>query len=282
MLLLNQLEDKERFTSVEREIISYILEHKKDVLDLTADELANKTYTSTASIVRLCKKLGFKGYKTFKVKLATEINSFNIRGERIREDIPFQKDDSSKETLDKLLNLSYQSLTDTYNNINEKDILEVVNIILKYDNLSIFANGPSCLIAADFYYKVMRLGMNVHMDIINGFSYGRSILKNKNTLAMFISYYGKSRQHLEVAQMLKNQGVDIILITGPTENPLCRFAKKVIYTSVSEPYVNKIGTFSSRVGMQFILDYIFSLIFIADYDKNINLIEEREKLGKIK
>lgn len=73
MLILNQFKDKKRFTSVEWEIIDYITRNLKEVLHMTADELAGVTYTSTASIIRLCQKLGLKGYKEFKVQLATEM-----------------------------------------------------------------------------------------------------------------------------------------------------------------------------------------------------------------
>ncbi|WP_433751662.1 MurR/RpiR family transcriptional regulator [Paenibacillus amylolyticus] len=40
--------------------------------DSTAHELAQQTYTSSSTIVRLCKKLGTKGYPDFQLKLALE------------------------------------------------------------------------------------------------------------------------------------------------------------------------------------------------------------------
>ncbi|MBS5983912.1 MAG: MurR/RpiR family transcriptional regulator [Clostridium butyricum] len=91
MIILDQLKDKIKFTRLELEIIEYITENFKKILHMTADELGAVTYTSTSSIIRLCQKLGFKGYKEFKVQLAIEINSFNLSEERIREEIPFKK-----------------------------------------------------------------------------------------------------------------------------------------------------------------------------------------------
>lgn len=275
MLILNQLEDKRRFTSVEWEIIGYVTKNIKEVLHMTADELAGVTYTSTASIIRLCQKLGLKGYKEFKVQLATEINSFNVTGERIREDIPFKKVDSNLETIKKLLNLNYQALTDTYNNMDMEKLNKVAKIISKYDDLSIFGIGTSYLIAADFYCKILRLGMNVHLDSMPGFQYVRSISQNSNTLAMFVSYYGCQKEHLNVAQKLQERNVPIILITGPNVGPLCKYATEIIHVSVNEPSTNKVGAFASRTAMQFILDSIFSLIFVENYDKNVKIIDAR-------
>lgn len=282
MLILNQLKDKKRFTIVELEVIDYIIKNLKEVLHMTAEELGMVTHTSPASISRLCQKLGLKGYKDFKVQLATEINSFNITGERIREDIPFRKTDTQIEAINKILNLSYQALTDTYNNIETEKLSKIAKMILEYDRLSIFGSGPSWLIAADFYYKIMRLGMNVHIDSVPGFSYASSISKNSSTVAMFVSYYGRQNEHLQVAQTLHKLNIPIILITGPNDGPLCKYADEVIHVSANEPAANKVGSFSSRTAMQFILDSLFSLIFLLHYDENVKIIDAREEFDEFK
>lgn len=278
MLILNKLKDKKKFTNVEWQIIDYIENNLKKVLHMTADELAGGTYTSTASIIRFCQKLGFKGYKEFKVQLATEINSFNMTGERVKEDIPFKRDDSNLDVIKKMLNLSYQALTDTYNNMDLEKLSKVSKMIIEYDNLTLLGNGASWLIAADFYYKMIRLGMNIHLDSIPGFSHASSISKNSSTLVMFVSYYGRQQEHLKVAQMLHKRNIPIILITGPDDGPLCKYATEIIHVSVHEAYSNKVGTFSSRTAMQFVLDSIFSLIFLSNYDKNVKRIETRESM----
>jgi Transcriptional regulators len=276
MLILDQFKDKKRFTSLELEIIDYIVKNLKKMLYMTADELAGVTYTSTASIIRLCQKLGLKGYKEFKVQLATEINSFNITDERITENIPFQKADSNLETINKLLNLNYQALTDTYNNMDIEKIDKVAKMICEYNDLSILGIGSSYLIAADFYSKILRLGMNVHLDSIPGFPHIRSISQNSNTLTMFVSYYGRQKEHIKIAEILHNRNIPIIVITGPNAGPLCKYATQTIHVSVYESY-SKVGAFSSRTSMQFILDSIFSLIFLSNYDKNVKIIDDRTR-----
>lgn len=276
MIILDQLKDKIKFTRLELEIIEYINENFKKILHMTADELGAVTYTSTSSIIRLCQKLGFKGYKEFKVQLAIEINSFNLSEERIREEIPFKKTDSNSEVINKLLNLNYQALTDTYNNIDIVQIDKIAKIICKYNDLSILGIGSSYLVASDFYSKVLRLGMNVHLDSMPGFSHIRSISQNSNTLAMFISYYGRQKEHIKIAEILNKRNIPIILITGPKAGPLCKYATHIIHGSAYESY-SKVGAFSSRTSLQFILDSIYSLIFVSHYDKHLKIIDNRTK-----
>ena len=50
-------------TATEKVIIKYILDHPKEVTDMTIYELSGKTFSSPASIIRMCKKNGFKGFK---------------------------------------------------------------------------------------------------------------------------------------------------------------------------------------------------------------------------
>lgn len=71
---MTQLEFALDFTHAEVEIAHYILNHGEDVLNLSIKELAKRTYTSPATIVRLCRKLGLEGYNDFKISIQQNYN----------------------------------------------------------------------------------------------------------------------------------------------------------------------------------------------------------------
>ena len=73
MNIITQLEFELNFTNSEKEIAHYLLSHGEDVLKLTVSQLSQKTYTSPATIVRLCQKLGLEGYNDFKIDDRLEI-----------------------------------------------------------------------------------------------------------------------------------------------------------------------------------------------------------------
>ena len=58
-------EYKKNASPTENAIINYILDKPEETSRLTVHQLAEKTYTSASSIIRLCKKNGFSGYKEF-------------------------------------------------------------------------------------------------------------------------------------------------------------------------------------------------------------------------
>ena len=94
MLIMEQLRDIEKFSDLEQRVADEILKDPKATLNLTIEDLAKKAYTSTATIVRLCKKLGMSGYGEFKIKLATEINTFVLQTERIMQEMPIRKEET--------------------------------------------------------------------------------------------------------------------------------------------------------------------------------------------
>src|SRR5690625_1638644 len=66
-LLYKMLEKNRKLLNEnEEKILSYLLENKQQINDLTIREIANKFFTVPNTIVRMCKKLGFTGFQQFK------------------------------------------------------------------------------------------------------------------------------------------------------------------------------------------------------------------------
>ena len=59
-------------TVSENEIAQYVINHPDQVVVSTITAAAQSTHTSEASINRFCKKIGFKGFNSFKVALAQD------------------------------------------------------------------------------------------------------------------------------------------------------------------------------------------------------------------
>jgi len=68
------LERKEGFTNSERQIADYILKNPKKIKNLTATELGSNSYTSKATVLRLCQKLDLSGYSDLRMTLIKEIS----------------------------------------------------------------------------------------------------------------------------------------------------------------------------------------------------------------
>ncbi|WP_342224440.1 hypothetical protein [Spiroplasma endosymbiont of Asaphidion curtum] len=66
IILVVQQYSQESEQSIDRLISQTILSNINDFANINLTLLAKKAYTSTASIIRFCKKLGYSGYSEFK------------------------------------------------------------------------------------------------------------------------------------------------------------------------------------------------------------------------
>ena len=71
--LLKKLQNREILSSTEIIVADYLIENYRDLPNLSTRELAKRTFTSSAAIVRFCQKLGFEGYTDFKLSFMTEM-----------------------------------------------------------------------------------------------------------------------------------------------------------------------------------------------------------------
>ena len=68
-------EMKESLTPTEEKIVAFIEGNISEMIRLSISELAARCDASESGIVRLCKKMGFKGYQDMKIALAQYVAS---------------------------------------------------------------------------------------------------------------------------------------------------------------------------------------------------------------
>ena len=60
-------------SGAEQGALRYLLEHSEEIPQLSVKELSQRSFSSAATIVRLCRKLGFEGYRDLQKQLLFEI-----------------------------------------------------------------------------------------------------------------------------------------------------------------------------------------------------------------
>lgn len=269
MSIMTQLEFELEFSQSEKEIARYILNHGEEVLSMSVQQLAKETYTSPATIVRLCKKLGLEGYNDFKIKYSAELQYDLHHNNRIDVNFPFNKEDSYPMICHKLATLSQEVIADTIQLIDFHQLEQIVNVLYQYHDIDIYGSGNSLLAAMSFQHKMMRIGRNVNLKVLNGEQVFLSYTSHENRLAMIISYSGETNELIQIAQTLKEKKTPMIILTSVGDNRLSHYASYILNIGSREKIFTKIAPFSSQISMEYLLNVIFSCIFQKDYDDNI-------------
>lgn len=269
MSIMTQLEFELDFSHSEKEIAHYILNEGEKVLTLSIKELAQKTYTSPATIVRLCHKLDLEGYSDFKIKYSAELQFDLAHTNRIDVNFPFSKNDSDSMIVHKLASLNQEVVAETIQLIDFDQLHQIVELLYHNYDIDIYGTGNSLLAALSFQHKMMRIQRNVNLKMIAGEQVFMSYNSNPNKVAMIISYSGETNELIKVAKILKDKKTPIIILTSIGDNRLSHYANYILNIGSREKIFTKIAPFASQTSMEYILNVIFSCIFKKDYDNNI-------------
>lgn len=271
-LLVLLKENKDRVSTSEQQIITYILKKPEAIVGVTIHELAQMTFVSAATISRLLRKLSLGGYKEFQQYLIYELASMKTSRQSSIEDI--NPKDSTKQIMFKIMRKTIESITLTEKLNNPKTIDSCAELIHSAHHITIFGMGSSLLSAQDLQYKFLRanidctLSADWHMQLIaaNNMSDG--------DVAIAFSYSGVTPETLRCVHAAQDHGGKVIAITRSVDSTeLVRHADIVLYVASTEPLLrSSAGT--SRITQLMIVDTLFSTLVNKHYDVYATSIED--------
>lgn len=279
-MLIQKLRKQECFSSSEQIIAKYILNYPKEFIFESIDRIAEKTYTSPATIVRFSKKLGFEGFSDLKIRIASELSSFDSFDKRIEVDMPFLPDSSTETIVETFFKLPSQVLNDAYKQINRNKIIDAANLLRVADSIILLGSGPSHLIVSNLHYNLRRLGMNVKHDATIGYQHHVRMKNSKREVAFIVSNFANSSLVSDWIHQLRNQDIKIILVTTNGESPFINLVDVEVVINIEENQVWKMGTFASRTALTYAVDCIYGVLFNMDYLENVDtLYKSTKRLG---
>ena len=89
--ILSKLKTQKNFSNNEQILVDFILKNPLQVLDMTTKEISEKCFVSTATIYRLCDKLGLSGFSDLKVKISNSIHNYQKEDEEFDFDFPVKE-----------------------------------------------------------------------------------------------------------------------------------------------------------------------------------------------
>lgn len=204
MSLLSTIEYQKGFSELEKKIADYLIEHKEDVIHMNLKELAEATYTSTATISRFCKKLGEKNFNDFRVHFAeiTQSQTFST----INFNKPFMQDSSMNEICHNVGGVYKQTIEGTNQVLDMNELEKAVDYIDKANIIDLFAVGDSFLSALMFEHKMTYVNKFVNLKIIPTEQTQQALHTTKNSVALIISYSGQTNEIKPIVERIKING----------------------------------------------------------------------------
>lgn len=278
MLILDKLKNFKEFTNTEKYLARYINEHIETVITLNIEQLAERTHMSHSSIVRFSKKLGYEGFKTFKLALLEAFHSKHHELDTVDANFPFQASDESLEVAENISNLYINTVKRTQAQLSENKLNDAVDLILKSKKIFLFARGDSQIRARSFQNKLIKI--NIFSFIAEEYADESWVAANvtDEDCAIFLSYSGSTPFYDQFIQYFFDKGVSTIVLTGNIDSRLNRMATVSLVSIQEELSFFKIGTFASQISFEYILDTLFSLLYSRNYTEHLKSLTEKNEL----
>lgn len=243
----------------EKKVGEFTLENPERVLQMTLDEIAAQTGVSNATALRFCYSLGYESWLAFKFALVQSLpNSPRLEGEN-----PNKRDKNSV-IARKVLLRSMQAIDDTLAIIEDDKIDQAVALIRKARRILIVSAGTSAPIAQELHNRLLRLGLDCHMQT-DSYLQGMEVAHlNAKDLLIVISQTGYSSNPRQTAAEAQAQGVPILYITGNNLSPIAQFADVVLLSVMQESTPE---TLSSRVAQYAMVHALYVCLAIRSMDQ---------------
>ncbi|WRS27238.1 MurR/RpiR family transcriptional regulator [Oscillospiraceae bacterium MB08-C2-2] len=221
------------YSESEKKIADFFLENvqpenMKQISSMSAVELAEATATSSATIIRFCRALGFKGLTELKYYINKGILSPHRRGK------PLTADDSMSVVRQKVGNTNKIAIDDTILLLDDKDLSLAVEKIAEARQILMASEGGSGCSAKLAELMFMQLGLNCQYpeDGFLQILYANQLATKDVMIA--ISHSGRASNTIDLVKYAKKRGIFVIGITSIVNAPLAKLSDIILYTSSME------------------------------------------------
>ena len=249
------------YSGIERRIAEKILENPKKFITYSMTDLSKEAGVSQGSINNFSKKVSGNGFSALKLMIAQQLPLYTEEQFTSLED-----GDSIKDILRKSKVENEKALKNTIILNNEHSLESAVNKILTAKKIELYGIARSGIIAKDFFYQLLQLGLPAtYVDDVLLSPVSSSML-DENCVVIAVSSTGRTKDIIDAVKIAKENNVHIICITANKNSPLAKLADDVLLAMPSGETVT--GTANEvRLSQMFLTNCICShLNYILDKD----------------
>lgn len=266
-MILERLKAIEDFTHQEQAVAEYILKHMKDIQGMSSEDLARASYTSKATVIRLCKKLGVAGYPELKYQLVSEMVQ-NIRVNQLLSKEPITDKSTCQDILDILPKLYDKAITDTRLCMDKNAVRRIFNRIKVADRIDIYGSGISYILAQSAAFKFATLGLECSAyEGVN--AHYLSAAKKQKSVSFIISFTGANRSMIDVARYLKKTtDTCVVGLVGRHNEELRKWCDEIVEIPSRDSLLS-LKVVTSFTATTYVLDIFFSMYLALHYESHV-------------
>lgn len=252
----------------ERKIARYVLAQATEVIYLSITELADRTGTSEATVIRFARRLGYPGYSAFKIALALDLNE--------REGAPSDEmadGDDVAAIKRRVISANVESLNDTARLLDDAALLQAAEVMAQAPRIEVYGVGGSAPLAQDAYAILMQIGLPIvcvtdpHLQVMS------AAQLRPGDVALAISSSGSTRDTIEALRLARKAGATCICLTRHARAPITHVAHLALL-AVSRPTIVGGYQFNRRVAQVAVIDILATAIAVRQGQQSLRSLSQ--------
>ncbi|PRY13539.1 MurR/RpiR family transcriptional regulator [Kineococcus rhizosphaerae] len=234
-------------------VLTELLDDPTGAAQWTVTDLATRTGTSEATVVRTARSLGFAGYPQLRLALAAA--GAAPEPAALLTGSPEDATDLAG-VVARLAALESEAVHATARTLDLDALDAAAAAVHGARFVDCCGIGTSGLLAADFDHKAVRVGLGTRLR-----TEGHAALVSSETLragdvALVVSRSGTTPDVVAAALRARDRGAVVVAVTSSATNPLARAAHHVLVATGRET-AYRAGAMASRAGAALVLDALY-------------------------
>lgn len=206
----------DKLSPTDRVIATYFLDNQARLIDLTMPQIAQTCQVSKPAVVRLCKKMGFSGYKALLTALSAEIA---LRGNPAKNHEPQTSllGLDAAAICDLATRLAIEIVQDTRRSLSVRQMEKACELLLKARAILICGWDDAMINVHDAHLKFTRLGFKT-ASALDAYSRGLMLRSlGPVDLVMLFTRRGYCADGHLVLSQVRRQGASALIFTSDAE-----------------------------------------------------------------
>lgn len=256
---------KSSMTKAERTVAEYVESRLATVPMISIKQLAQKSGTSEASVMRFCKALGYRGYRDFALNLSAALGSVDKEGDE-KKYTDIQPGDDLETIIENVSFNNRRSIEDTLAALDKTMVAKAVALLCEARRVDWYGLGASGLVCQDAQQKFMRISKRWQAFVDGHSIRTAAALLNPHDVAVLVSNSGTTAEILDALELARANGAKTIAITRYSKSELAQGSDIVLHISTPEVSLRS-GAMGSRIAMLNVVDILFSCVASEQYDE---------------
>ncbi len=229
--------DKEQlgaFTSAEKSVVDFINKNETEILSMSITEIAERTFTSPATVSRAVRKCGISGISELRFKISSKAS------------------DPAPMIVNNILQRAYEECTKTIEKLNVTDILRTADLIRTAKKIYVVGRGTTAYVAREFVFQLQLQGY-VAFDIDDSelLKQMDHLISNEDLLMIF-SVHNTTAELTTACSLAAKAGAKVIVCCCKSGTSLEEYADISIIGYEHLITLNEVFGCTSRLPLQIV------------------------------